>query len=178
MHRAIFCPLSPCCVQSLHGVLRHGMMFIGMLQSMLQAHAADAAASWHHHCIGCGWQAHVSVLLNDAVGTFAGGRYQDEDVMMGVIIGTGTNACYLEKRAHIHNAKLPGPARSDSMLINTEWGCFFSDTLPVWSLFADSLKLILVGLASCHSTLIVTGLLEPVFLLLFSNAIRAISFTS
>ena len=73
----------------------------------------------------------MSVLLNDAVGTFAGGRYLDEDIMMGVIIGTGTNACYLEKRANIQHAALPEPARSDSMLINTEWGSYYSDCLPV-----------------------------------------------
>lgn len=76
-------------------------------------------------------QAHVAVLLNDAVGTFAGGRYEDEDVMIGVILGTGTNACYLEKRANVQHAQLPAHARSDSMLINTEWGSYYSDLLPV-----------------------------------------------
>ena len=76
-------------------------------------------------------QAQVAVLLNDAVGTFAGGRYEDEDVMVGVILGTGTNACYLEKRANIQHTRLPQHPRSDSMLINTEWGSYYSDILPV-----------------------------------------------
>lgn len=75
--------------------------------------------------------AHVSVLLNDAVGTFAGGRYEDEDVMMGVIMGTGTNACYVEKRSNIHHAKLPSDAHGDSMIINTEWGGFHGESLPL-----------------------------------------------
>ena len=71
------------------------------------------------------------MLLNDAVGTLAGGRYEDEDVMMGIIIGTGTNACYVEKRVNIRHVQLPTSAHSEQMLINTEWGSFFSDTLPV-----------------------------------------------
>ncbi|XP_024362976.1 hexokinase-2 isoform X4 [Physcomitrium patens] len=38
----------------------------------------------------------VAVLVNDTVGTLAGGRYWNEDVMVGMILGTGTNACYVE----------------------------------------------------------------------------------
>ncbi|KAM0877051.1 hypothetical protein ACQ4PT_035763 [Festuca glaucescens] len=40
---------------------------------------------------------HVAALINDAVGTLAGTRYYDEDVIAGVIFGTGTNAAYVEK---------------------------------------------------------------------------------
>ncbi|OAY67667.1 Hexokinase-1 [Ananas comosus] len=39
----------------------------------------------------------VAVLVNDTVGTLAGGRYHDEDVAVAVILGTGTNAAYVEK---------------------------------------------------------------------------------
>ena len=35
--------------------------------------------------------------VNDAVGTLAVGHYHDEDTVASVIIGTGTNACYLER---------------------------------------------------------------------------------
>lgn len=35
--------------------------------------------------------------INDTVGTLAVGRYQDPDTVAAVIIGTGTNACYLER---------------------------------------------------------------------------------
>jgi hypothetical protein len=35
--------------------------------------------------------------INDAVGTLAGARYNDKDVVAGVIFGTGTNAAYVEK---------------------------------------------------------------------------------
>ena len=79
-----------------------------------------------------GLQCEVNVLLNDSIGTFAGGRYLDPDIMIGIILGTGTNMAYLERKAIIHNAphKLP-PGYSDEMLINSEWGCYDSHLLPV-----------------------------------------------
>ena len=72
------------------------------------------------------------MLLNDSIGTFAGGRYLDPDIMIGIILGTGTNMAYLERKAVIHNAphKLPA-GYSDEMLINSEWGCYDSPLLPV-----------------------------------------------
>ncbi|KAK1286693.1 Hexokinase-2 [Acorus calamus] len=41
----------------------------------------------------------VSALVNDTIGTLAGGRYTDKDVVVAVILGTGSNAAYVE-RAH------------------------------------------------------------------------------
>lgn len=80
-------------------------------------------------------QARVTVLLNDSVGTAAGGRYQDEHTMLGIILGTGTNACYVERASRIPAERLPAgydaAQRSGDMLINTEWGNFTSDTLPL-----------------------------------------------
>lgn len=35
--------------------------------------------------------------INDTVGTLALGHYNDEDTVAAVVIGTGTNACYLER---------------------------------------------------------------------------------
>lgn len=35
--------------------------------------------------------------MNDTVATLAGARYWDDDVMVAVILGTGTNACYVER---------------------------------------------------------------------------------
>uniref|UniRef100_A0A0E0KZC2 Phosphotransferase n=1 Tax=Oryza punctata TaxID=4537 RepID=A0A0E0KZC2_ORYPU len=43
----------------------------------------------------------VSALINDTVGTLAAGSYYDEDVVVGVILGTGSNAAYLEKASAI-----------------------------------------------------------------------------
>lgn len=34
--------------------------------------------------------------MNDTVGTLAGGRYSNRDVVAAVILGTGTNAAYVE----------------------------------------------------------------------------------
>lgn len=39
----------------------------------------------------------VAKQVNDTVGTLALGHYHDEDTVAAVIIGTGTNACYLER---------------------------------------------------------------------------------
>lgn len=44
----------------------------------------------------CGVGMHVTVLVNDTVGTLAGGRFSDKDVIAAVILGTGTNAAYVE----------------------------------------------------------------------------------
>jgi hexokinase len=41
----------------------------------------------------------VAALVNDTIGTLAGGRYTNPDVVVAVILGTGTNAAYVE-RAH------------------------------------------------------------------------------
>jgi hexokinase len=48
--------------------------------------------------------------------------YADPFCDMGVILGTGTNACYPEKIAHI--LKCPGLGASGEMIVNMEWGGF------------------------------------------------------
>ncbi|KAL2613561.1 hypothetical protein R1flu_025253 [Riccia fluitans] len=76
----------------------------------------------------------VAALVNDTVGTLAGGRYINGDVMMAVILGTGTNACYIERAEAVPKWKGP-PPKSGIHVINTEWGNFGSPTLP--TTFAD-----------------------------------------
>lgn len=39
------------------------------------------------------------IQVNDTIGTLAGGRYHNDNVIAAVILGTGTNAAYVE-RAH------------------------------------------------------------------------------
>ncbi|KAJ9542482.1 hypothetical protein OSB04_028988 [Centaurea solstitialis] len=71
----------------------------------------------------------VSALVNDTVATLAGARYWDNDVMVAVILGTGTNACYVESVDAI--PKLNGQkATSGRTIVNTEWGAF-SNGLPL-----------------------------------------------
>ncbi|KAF8388871.1 hypothetical protein HHK36_025552 [Tetracentron sinense] len=72
----------------------------------------------------------VAALVNDTIGTLAGGRYFSNDVIAAVILGTGTNAAYVE-RAHAipkWHGLLP---KSGEMVINMEWGNFRSSHLPV-----------------------------------------------
>jgi hexokinase len=65
---------------------------------------------------------HVAALANDTVGTLVDKSYTDPSCDMGVILGTGTNACYPEKIAHI--LKCPGLCASGEMIVNMEWGGF------------------------------------------------------
>lgn len=77
-----------------------------------------------------GLDVRVAALVNDTVGTLAGGRYNNPDVIAAVILGTGTNAAYVE-RAHAipkWHGLLP---KSGEMVINLEWGNFRSSHLPV-----------------------------------------------
>ena len=77
-----------------------------------------------------GLDIHVSDLVNDAMGTLTAGRYHDEDVMVVVILGTGTNAYYVEHADAI--PKCQGLlSKSGYMVINTEWGNLWSSYLPV-----------------------------------------------
>ncbi|MED6158616.1 Hexokinase isoenzyme 2 [Stylosanthes scabra] len=72
----------------------------------------------------------VTALVNDTVGTLAGGRYTDKDVIAAVILGTGTNAAYVERAQAIPkwHGVLP---KSGEMVINMEWGNFRSSHLPL-----------------------------------------------
>ncbi|KAG1684922.1 Hexokinase type 2 [Nymphon striatum] len=68
----------------------------------------------------------VVAILNDTVGTLMSVAYFKEDCAVGMIVGTGTNACYLE---NIENVELFNTERLKSqnekqVIINTEWGAF------------------------------------------------------
>lgn len=65
----------------------------------------------------------ISALVNDTVGTLVAKSYEDSKCDVGVIIGTGTNACYPEELSRIKK----WPRRKDKnarMIINIEWGNF------------------------------------------------------
>ncbi len=53
----------------------------------------------------------VEALVNDTVGTLVARSYEREGCELGVILGTGTNACYPEKG-------------KDGVIVNIEWGGF------------------------------------------------------
>jgi len=66
---------------------------------------------------------HVSALVNDTVGTLMSHAYVDPGTYVGVILGTGSNAAYVEKISAIPKWK-GGPVQSGEMIINCEWGAF------------------------------------------------------
>ncbi|KAI5079288.1 hypothetical protein GOP47_0004767 [Adiantum capillus-veneris] len=75
----------------------------------------------------------VTALVNDTVGTLAvaslATQKQDDEVMISVILGTGTNACYVESIDAIPKWEGPKPS-SGKMIISMEWGGFSSSFLP------------------------------------------------
>ncbi|KAL2534107.1 Hexokinase-1 [Abeliophyllum distichum] len=77
-----------------------------------------------------GVEMRVGALVNDTIGTLAGGRYTNKDVAVAVILGTGTNAAYVERAQAIPKWHGPLP-RSGEMVINMEWGNFRSSHLPL-----------------------------------------------
>ncbi|CAO1419805.1 unnamed protein product [Diamesa hyperborea] len=63
----------------------------------------------------------VCAILNDTTGTLMSCAWKYRNCKIGVILGTGSNACYLEKvqNAENYNGTRDGP--DDYVIINTEW---------------------------------------------------------
>ncbi len=70
----------------------------------------------------------IVALANDTVGTLIAKAYDTHDCDVGVIFGTGTNACYRESTAAILKMSTR-EKMSDYMIVNIEWGNF--NCLPV-----------------------------------------------
>ncbi|KGL84564.1 Putative hexokinase HKDC1, partial [Tinamus guttatus] len=75
------------------------------------------------HKASFGIDVDVLALVNDTVGTMMTCGYEDERCEVGLIIGTGTNACYMEEMRHIDLVE----GDEGRMCINTEWGAFGDD---------------------------------------------------
>ncbi|XP_075020434.1 hexokinase-3 isoform X2 [Calonectris borealis] len=62
----------------------------------------------------------VVAVVNDTVGTMMSCGYDDPKCEIGLIVGTGTNACYMEEMQNV------GTVEGDQgrMCINMEWGAF------------------------------------------------------
>ncbi|XP_038599710.1 hexokinase HKDC1 isoform X2 [Tachyglossus aculeatus] len=65
----------------------------------------------------------ILALVNDTVGTMMTCAYDDPRCEVGVIVGTGTNACYMEDMSNIDLVE----GDEGRMCINTEWGAFGDD---------------------------------------------------
>lgn len=64
----------------------------------------------------------IVALINDTVGTLASCAYEDPACMVGVILGTGSNASYSELAKNVEKWHVED--KSGEVLINMEWGGF------------------------------------------------------
>merc|ERR1711953_738738 len=63
----------------------------------------------------------MAAILNDTTGCLMSCAWKNPKCRIGLIIGTGTNACYLEEMDKIETIPEGG---SNHMIVNTEWGAF------------------------------------------------------
>ncbi|KAL2913194.1 hexokinase [Polyrhizophydium stewartii] len=70
----------------------------------------------------------VTALVNDTVGTLVAHAYTNPQTYVGVILGTGTNAAYMERLSEV--PKWAG-GKDGNMIINTEWGAYDAPALPI-----------------------------------------------
>lgn len=68
-------------------------------------------------------QIDVMAVVNDTTGTLMSCAHRNKECRLGVIVGTGANACYMEK---IENCELwdGDDQEPRQVIINTEWGAF------------------------------------------------------
>ncbi|MQM00098.1 hypothetical protein Taro_032828, partial [Colocasia esculenta] len=96
-------PPSPMAWESIHSKVQAGRDVVACLNEAVERK---------------GLNMRVIALVNDTVATLAGARYWDDDVMVAVILGTGTNACYIEHTDVI--PKLQGPKPSSGRMVVEE----------------------------------------------------------
>ncbi|XP_072946015.1 hexokinase type 2-like [Epargyreus clarus] len=65
----------------------------------------------------------VQVLLNDTTGTLVAGAQIDPDVAIGVIMGTGSNGCYMERADRVIHWEA-AHERVRDVCVDVEWGAF------------------------------------------------------
>ncbi|XP_065331747.1 hexokinase type 2 isoform X1 [Cloeon dipterum] len=66
----------------------------------------------------------VCAVLNDTTGTLMSSAWVKPNCRVGVIVGTGSNACYVEKLENVQLWDGPTEGVPDQVIINTEWGAF------------------------------------------------------
>ncbi|NWZ12047.1 HXK1 protein, partial [Agelaius phoeniceus] len=96
-----------------------GTDVVSSLHRALQKHQASLGPAGAENDI----DVDVLALVNDTVGTMMTCGYDDQRCEVGLIIGTGTNACYMEEMRHISLVE----GDEGRMCINTEWGAFGDD---------------------------------------------------
>lgn len=71
---------------------------------------------------------HITALVNDTVGTLMAHAVTDVKTRIGMIVGTGFNAAYVEKRHNVTKMGPPQKGEAEDMVINLESGNFGSCT--------------------------------------------------
>ncbi|KAI5088099.1 hexokinase-2 [Silurus meridionalis] len=66
----------------------------------------------------------VVAVVNDTVGTMMSCGYEDPQCEVGLIVGTGTNACYMEEMRNVELVE----GDEGRMCVNMEWGAFGDDS--------------------------------------------------
>ena len=66
----------------------------------------------------------VCAILNDTTGCLMSCAWKEDKCRIGLILGTGTNACYLEEIRAIETATDHSLDSDGHMIVNTEWGAF------------------------------------------------------
>ncbi|MGH0136375.1 UNVERIFIED_CONTAM: hypothetical protein FKN15_060974 [Acipenser sinensis] len=62
----------------------------------------------------------IVAVVNDTVGTMMSCAYEDPNCEIGLIVGTGSNVCYMEEMRNIETVE----GEDGRMCVNTEWGGF------------------------------------------------------
>lgn len=70
----------------------------------------------------------VVAVVNDTTGTLMSCAHKNRQCRVGVIVGTGTNACYMEKIENVElwqeHLQSDGTNLPKQVIVNTEWGAF------------------------------------------------------
>ncbi|XP_033226720.1 hexokinase-2-like [Belonocnema kinseyi] len=65
----------------------------------------------------------VLAILNDTTGTLVQGATQDSNTVIGLILGTGSNACYMERADKVEHWEVERHGERE-VIIDIEWGAF------------------------------------------------------
>ncbi|XP_062559777.1 hexokinase type 2 isoform X3 [Armigeres subalbatus] len=69
-------------------------------------------------------QIEICAILNDTTGTLMSCAWKNHNCRIGLIVGTGSNACYVETVENCEMFDGPNDPKKKHVLINTEWGAF------------------------------------------------------
>lgn len=66
----------------------------------------------------CNTKVDIVAVINDTTGTLMSCAHRNRNCRVGIIVGTGTNVCYMEKLERVHKWPLPADNHSKQVIIN------------------------------------------------------------